>query len=380
MKRCISILSLLLAFVASSSFANPIAFGPYVQNMTDDQATVCWTTYKTSVDISSEKGTETKRLYDQHEITFSRLEADTEYHYDVLKDGTDFGKGSFRTFKEGIAPFKFVVYGDTRSDHNIHRKIVELSEKEDPRLVINSGDLVSSGTNIHDWEKFFEINREFMKTRPYYPVLGNHEKNADYYFDFFSLPGNERYYEFYVGDVLFLMLDSEGSRFTMPEYAQNTDKFWGNYWTPYFIKQKEWVQEMLTRHRDAGYIFVFFHSPIISIKETRVEDAKIRRKFWGDIFEKNNVSAVISGHDHHYHRYEADGVPMITSGGGGAGLYDGDPKFAPGESILYKKVNHFITVDVGLKEATLKAIDVEGNEIETFSIPRRKTDYKPSAK
>ena len=122
------------------------------------------------------------------------------------------------------------------------------------------------------------------------------------------------------------MLDGEGSRFTMPEYAPNTDKF------------------------------------------------------WGDIFEKNNVSAFINGHDHHYHRYEADGVPIITSGGGGAGLYDGDPKFAPGESILYKKVNHFITVDVGLKEVTLKAIDVEGNQIETFSTPRRKTDYKPSNK
>jgi len=132
MKRSISILSLLLTFVASTSFANPIAFGPYVQNMTDDQATVFWTTYKTSVDIPYEKGTGTKRLYDQHEITFSRLEADTEYHYDVLKDGIDFGKGSFRTSKEGIAPFKFVVYGDTRFDHKIHRKIVELSEKEDP--------------------------------------------------------------------------------------------------------------------------------------------------------------------------------------------------------------------------------------------------------
>ena len=379
MNRVHLFLTLVLTAWGATSYANPIAFGPYVQNMTHEEATICWSTYATSVDISSDKGTKTKRIYDQHEISFSRLEPDTEYAYDVLKDGTDLGKGTFHTFPKGIAPFKFVVYGDTRSDHTIHRKIVELAEKEDPRLVINTGDLVSSGLNIDDWEMFFEVSREFMKDRPYYPVLGNHEKNADYYFDFFSLPGNERYYEFYVGDVLFLMLDSEGSHFSMPEYARNTDKFWGNYNVEYFNKQKQWVQDMLTRHRDAGYIFVFFHSPLISIKETRVEDTKLFRAYWGDIFERNNVQAVISGHDHHYHRSQANGVQIITSGGGGAGLYDGDPKFAP-ESVLYKKVNHFISVDIGLKQATFKVIDTAGNEIETFTVDRRKTNYTPSAK
>jgi hypothetical protein len=70
---------------------------------------------------------------------------------------------------------------------------------------------------------------------------------------------------------------------------------------------------------------------------------------------------------------------MVTSGGGGAGLYDGDPKYAP-ESVLYKKVNHLISVDVGLEKASLKVIDIEGNEIETFTVYRRKTGYDPAAK
>lgn len=79
------------------------------------------------------------------------------------------------------------------------------------------------------------------------------------------------------------------------------------------------------------------------------------------------------------HRSEANGVQPITSGGGGAGLYDGDPNYAP-ESVLYKKVNHYISLDVGLKQATLKVIDIEENEIGTFSLPPPKTNYTPKKK
>ncbi len=32
------------------------------------------------------------------------------------------------------------------------------------------------------------------------------------------------------------------------------------------------------------------HEPLISVKRTRVEDAKIRRKFWGGLFERHRVN------------------------------------------------------------------------------------------
>lgn len=355
--------------VAAYAADNPIAFGPYVQNVTDDGAVICWSTHAGEVQLITPKGEKSKSLYDHHELPLTRLSADTEYSYDVLKDGSDFGKGTFRTFSEGIEPFRFVVYGDTRSDPVIHQKIVDIASAEEPRLIINTGDLVANGLEIDDWEIFFDINRDLMKGTPYYPVLGNHEKNADYYFEFFNLPGNERYYEFFVGDVLFLMLDSEGSDFGKPEYVKNSEYYWNNYQKEYFEKQKEWVENMLDLHKDAGYVFAFFHQPLISLKSGRVEDAKDRRKFWGDTFSKHGVQAVICGHDHHYHRAEADGVTLVTSGGGGAGLYDGDVP-AP-ETITYKKVNHLITVDVGEEEAKMKVTEIDGTIIETFSVKKR---------
>jgi hypothetical protein len=59
----------------------------------------------------------------------------------------------------------------------------------------------------------------------------------------------------------------------------------------------------------------------------------------------------------------------VTTAGGGAGLYDTDA-IQP-ESVKWKKVHHYMTIDVDRDEATLKAIDIDGELIETFTVKRR---------
>jgi hypothetical protein len=312
------------------------------------------------------------RKYNTHEMPLVRLEAESTYHYDIFGDGSPEGTGSFTTFPEKIQPFRFVVLGDTRSRHDIHAKIVDSVISQNPMLVINTGDLVSHGNNIQDWEKFFEINKKLLHLVPYFPVLGNHEHDAGLYYDFFNLPGNERYYQFSIGDVLFLILDTEGPEYETPEYIkdENMELFWNTYNLNYFKEQKLWVEHMLNLHDDAGFIFVFFHKPLISIKESRLEDAKIRRDFWGDIFERHRVQVILNGHDHHYHHALSGGTHYITTAGGGAGLYETD---APQpETIKFAKIEHFITVDVGLQEAKLTAIDINGKIIEEIMVAKRK--------
>ncbi|NOY59383.1 MAG: hypothetical protein GXO75_10730 [Calditrichaeota bacterium] len=51
------------------------------------------------------------------------------------------------------------------------------------------------------------------------------------------------------------------------------------------------------------------------------------------------------------------------------GLYDTD---APQpETVKFKKIEHFMTVDVGLEKATLTAIDINGEIIEKFTVKKR---------
>ena len=348
-------------------------FGPYVQKMSDDKVTICWSTLDGTTTIKSADGKikEVDR-YQQHQTIISRLNANTTYSYDVLNDGTSRGKGSFTTFPEKIEPFHFAVLGDTRSRHDIHQKIVNRIIDENPLLVINTGDLVGNGNSIDDWKHFFEISDKLIRNVPYYTVLGNHEKNSDNYFNFFDLPGNESYYFFTVSDALFIVLDMDGEDFSTPAYLkdENEDEFWQNISKKYFDDEKAWLENVLTLNKDAGYIFVFFHPTWYSIKKSRVAEAEMRRKYWGDIFERHNVTAVLNGHDHYYHHAEHGGTHYIVTAGGGAPLYNTDA-IQP-ETVNYKKIEHYLRVDVGAKNCIIKAIDIKGNLIEEIKMDRRK--------
>src|SRR5262249_16095183 len=72
--------------------------------------------------------------------------------------------------------FKFVVYGDTRSDpshgdgpHQIHRDLVGKVLTFSPSLVLQTGDLVYKGTNAGDWKLFDEITAEMRNRVAFYP-------------------------------------------------------------------------------------------------------------------------------------------------------------------------------------------------------------------
>jgi len=367
----------IVIFASSLIFAQEkgkIAFGPYIQQMTTKSATICWSTEVSKPILTDQKGKEkTITEYQQHSIQVARLDANTEYSYDVLNDGTEEGKGTFTTYPDKITPFKFVVLGDTRSRHNIHSKIVDMIIEQDPLFVINTGDMVGNGKEISDWEAFFEVNNKLMKNTQYYPVLGNHEKDSPYYFDFFDLPNNERYYSFNVGDALFVILDSEGVEISEPNYIsdENSDKFWKDSFKEYFETQKKWLANLLEINKEAGFVFVFQHQPMYSIKKTRVDDTNKYRKFWGDFFERHNVQVFMNGHDHHYHHAMKNGVHYITTAGGGAGLYDADTPQP--ETVKYNKIEHYVYIDVNTDTAVLNVIDINGNQIDKITVDKRET-------
>ena len=245
------IIIIIVVFISSIIFAQEkgkIAFGPYIQQMGTKGATICWSTEVSNPTLTDQNG-KVKAIteYQQHSIQLARLDANTEYSYDVLNDGSDEGKGTFKTYPDEIAPFKFVVLGDTRSRHDVHSKIVNMIIKEDPLFVLNTGDMVGNGREISDWEAFFKVNDQLMRNTQYYPVLGNHEKDSPYYFDFFDLPNNERYYSFNVGDALFVVLDSEGEEVSEPNYIsdENSNKFWKESFEEYFTTPKKMAGKLI---------------------------------------------------------------------------------------------------------------------------------------
>ncbi len=353
----------------------PIAIGPYVQHLTDETARICWATVSAEARVTDGEGKkEVRQAYDHHEIILGNLRPNTTYTYDVLGSADPAGTGQFTTLPDEPRPYTFIAYGDTRSQHQVHQRLVNRVIAEAPRFVLVSGDLVGDGMQIGEWKRFFDIEKELMRNVCLWPVLGNHESDSPYYFDFFSLPGNERYYMFSAGDVLFVILDDQGPDYPVPAYMEDADRdIWWSAEGPnraYMKTQKAWFEQILSLNERAGYIIVVFHEPLISVKRSRVEDARRRRAYWGDVWQGYRVSMILNGHDHHYHRAEVGGVQYVTSGGGGAGLYDADTP-AP-ETVKLAKVHHYLRFEVDAESTSVTAVDLEGNPIDQFKLPNRR--------
>jgi len=169
-----------------------------------------------------------------HDVQLTGLERFTTYYYQVVTGQAVSEIQSFKTppFASDEQDFKFVAMSDMQKsssdplvfDEVIHDGVLDYLEQnltgvvsEDLALVLIPGDLVVTGNSYGQWEDdFFQYSTDLIGKVPVYPVLGNHESNTQYYFQYFHLPenGTEGYEEHWwwkdYGNVRFIGLDSNG--------------------------------------------------------------------------------------------------------------------------------------------------------------------------
>lgn len=184
----------------------------------------------------------------------------------------------------------------------------------DPALIITTGDNnYPSGAaetidlNIGQYyqEFIYPYDGEFGEgadTNRFFPSLGNHDymtNQAAPYFDYFTLPGNERYYDFVWGPVHFFAINSN---------SQEPDGFRAD------SAQAQWLRETMTASQSPWQV-VYMHVPPYS-SGLHGSATYMRWPFaeWG-------ADAVITGHDHTYERLQVDGIPYFVNGVGGGAIY-----------------------------------------------------------
>jgi hypothetical protein len=80
---------------------------------------------------------------------------------------------------------------------------------------------------------------------------------------------------------------------------------------------------------------------------------------------------MVNGHDHVYERSEIpDGPTLITSGGGGGRLYRSRSAGPPNPfTKVFRSTHHYLKFHVGPDGASMRAIDLEGSEIDRCEWP-----------
>lgn len=352
------VLALLPFVLPFSCLPARLKAGPIVQNVTPHSATVSWWTDEAdNGKVIYSDGMQNfilrSRFATYQKVRLTDLKPYTVYTYRLEGNGYTAGPFTFRTAPLESKPFRFAVYGDTRTGDDIHREIVRKIASRKPDLLLHTGDLVADGREIEQWERFFQISQPLLQSIPLYPTLGNHEKNSPLYFRFFSLPGNERYYSFNWGKCHFVCLDSNDPYLTDPSQAK-------------------WLEEDFQRHNNSPYIVAFFHHPPHTLVKDRESFARKVAQIISPLLEKYKVTVVFLGHDHNYQHFYINHIHYIVTGGGGAPLYDISPPDR--YTIKAEKTHNYIIGDVKEDGMVLSAYRLDGSLIERIEVkPRVKT-------
>jgi 3',5'-cyclic AMP phosphodiesterase CpdA len=278
----------------------------------------------------------------------------TTYYYEAFPG--EAGKGSFKTAPSGPADFEFVVYGDTRTRHDVHRSVISAVLKyAHPDFILHTGDLVADGPDTSLWPTFFDIERELLRNAPIFTSIGNHEYNARNYFDFMDV---KPYYSFDWGSAHFSVIDSDIESVGSTKAERNA--FWQ--------EQTRWLEADLMGAQSADFRFLMAHHPPMTAVKRRQGDNP-QMTALEPMFEKYKVSAGFFGHDHNYQHYLKNGVHYFITGGGGAPLYDVD---LPPARITKKvaSTENFVTVKVTGGSAHIEAIKPNGDLLDIADVSK----------
>ncbi len=228
--------------------------------------------------------------------------------------------------------FRFVVYGDTRTNHAMHREIVNSVLDSKPDFILQTGDLVQFSAIRSQWERFDQITKPIRDENiPYYPSRGNHDSSRGSRYqtedrDKFE-SGNKLYYRFDRNDLRFISLDTESKldETTSPQYR--------------------WLeQELQLAKKENKIVIPFFHEAIFSVGRHAGENRKLRSVLH-PLFKAYGVKLVFQGHDHLYYRTVRDNITYVVTGGGGAPLYDIDASLMEKGDVA-RRLHHFCVAEV----------------------------------
>ncbi|TGE10655.1 alkaline phosphatase [Hymenobacter fodinae] len=257
---------------------------------------------------------------------------------------------------------RFAAVGDFGYAGRPERDVANLINSWNPEFVITLGDnnydLGDGKTidaNIGQYYQAYIGNYQGKygpgaSTNQFFPSLGNHDLytgNGQPYFSYFTLPGNERYYDFVRGNVHFFVLNSDPLE---PDGVLSTSV------------QAQWLQQRLAQSPEIWKIVYFHHAAYSSGPHGSTVALQWPFRAWG-------ASAVINGHDHHYERIMTDGIPFFVNGLGGRSVYQTYTP-VPNSQIRYSGDFGAMLVQASTDSLNFQFITRNNKLIDTYTLHR----------
>lgn len=244
----------------------------------------------------------------------------------------------------------FAAVGDYGWSGPGARGVAALVNEWDPDLVLTLGD--NNYPNGAPWtieENITANYGRFVAAGRFFPSLGNHDmttNNGHAYFDYFDLPGNERYYDFVRGEVHFFSVNSDWRE---PDGISAGSA------------QAVWLRDRLASSTAAWQVIYFHAPPFVSFAAKQVPVMDWPFAAWG-------ADLVLSGHAHLYERLELNGLTYIVNGLGGHTIYPFDEIPHPGSRVRYNADFGALFVEATAGSLHGRFISRTGDIIDTWSV------------
>ena len=257
---------------------------------------------------------------------------------------------------------RFAVIGDYGNGRQAEEEVANLIKSWNPDLIITTGDNnypdgEADTIDEHIGQFFHSFIHPYKgsygagaQENRFFPSLGNHDwhtPSAQPYLDYFTLPGNERYYDFTWGSVHFFALDSDSHE---PDGRHEKSI------------QAGWLQSNLAASGSPWKVVYFHHAPYSSGKHGSEEIMQWPFAEWG-------ADVVFSGHDHTYERISRDGILYFVNGLGGAGRYD-FKDIVEGSQVRYNADHGAMLVEVDREVMRFHFINRQGSVIDKFEFTK----------
>lgn len=254
---------------------------------------------------------------------------------------------------------RFAVIGDYGWAGQPAQAVSALVKSWDPAWILTNGDNnYPSGEASTIDQNVGQYYHEFIApytgaygdgaaVNRFFPTLGNHDwytAGAIPYLDYFSLPGNERYYDFVDGPVHLFAIDSDPQE---PDGVSSAST------------QAQWLQAGLAASSSCWNIVYFHHPPHSSGYHGPSTWMRWPFHTWG-------ADSVLAGHEHSYERIVLDGFPYFVNGSGGRNLR---PFGTPVAGSEVRDDDHYGAMRVTVSRTAIlyEFIATDGTVVDTYS-------------
>jgi hypothetical protein len=256
---------------------------------------------------------------------------------------------------------QFAVFGDYGTAGPNEAAVAALVHSWNPAFIITTGDnnySVGSAATIDD--NIGQYYHDFIApytgsygagaaSNAYFPALGNHDwytAGAQPYLDYFTLPGNERYYDLARGPVHLFSIDSDPNE---PDGIDSNSV------------QATWLQAALAAAPEPWKLVYFHHPPYSSGSHGPTPALQWPFAAWG-------ATAVLTGHDHDYERLEVGGFPYMVVGLGGTSIYPFNSPL-PGSLVRFNDDYGAMRVTADTSSITFEFITQAGVLVDSYTLP-----------